>query len=344
MADVDVRTLESLIVQQFKNKPRLAALVRELLALIQGEFVTVLYSLERQMNLDTAVGAWLDHLGTRVGMTRPSVPDVGISYFGFDEAGVGFDQAPLRSVLPALATLLPMDDALYRLLLKAKVGAGAQMSAADWERGISNAGLTGRVTDNQDMTARILLATQRPDVEHWQRVFRAPSGVTLEVLLVYASMLTFYGRWRRALGANDRFGWLSGGAATRRESLDGSISTGSNAVLTWFRAPIDGTYRISTELGGGGDLGTFVDYWYAPFAAATLTPPPPRFGGDGRTQVPAATHGGAGRATGDNRRFRDAGGEIYADVELSRNEYVWATFLTTGAGTRTFLRHSLAAL
>ena len=72
------------------------------------------------VQIDTAEGVWLDYLGTRLGLKRPATTDPALDdRFGFDMAGLGFDQAPFRGDA-ANDAVYPLPDAVYRKLLRAR--------------------------------------------------------------------------------------------------------------------------------------------------------------------------------------------------------------------------------
>lgn len=107
-------------------------LIDELLALVREQVVDVLQVLESSTKLATAEGIFLDYIGDRLGLKRPLTTDASVTgarlgYMGRDGA-VGFDQAPMHSSDPALATRSAVGDEYYRAMLSARalalVGSG----------------------------------------------------------------------------------------------------------------------------------------------------------------------------------------------------------------------------
>lgn len=110
------------LIHQWRESPRLQALVRGLLALVQDEIVAPLLRAGRGLSPDAAEGAVLDWLARRVGLVRPSVLRDDLEFFGFAGGGTGFDQAPFSSAaLGRLAAALePAADAVLRRAIKAR--------------------------------------------------------------------------------------------------------------------------------------------------------------------------------------------------------------------------------
>ena len=185
---VDVRENRRLLIQQWRET-RLDDVVRARLTEAQTKVVEVLRYVEQAASVDTAEGVWLDHVGARLGLPRPYVPAMDLVWFGFDDAGVSFGMASLRSDLEALTVLAPLGDACYRDLLRARVvlinpdeyGSGSKplMEAA-----LEAGRLTGTVRDGQDRTATITL-TGPPlpafILPLWREVLTVPGGVAVTV-------------------------------------------------------------------------------------------------------------------------------------------------------------------
>lgn len=80
-----------------------------------------LAQMQSDFDIDTAVGAQLDAVGVRVGISRnlPS-PILGV-YFSFDIAGVGFDEGIWLGAYESSEGTTTLDDETYRQVLKTKV-------------------------------------------------------------------------------------------------------------------------------------------------------------------------------------------------------------------------------
>ena len=110
MINLNVSENERLLISQYDQSPRFKQLAQGLLDVIQAELVKPVLDLQKQSNLDTATGIWLDYIGTRLDLQRPQVafrPDG--DRFKYSEGtkpkaereGTGFDQAPFDSTIPA---------------------------------------------------------------------------------------------------------------------------------------------------------------------------------------------------------------------------------------------------
>ena len=122
-----------LLVTQWDDATRLRALLNAILAVIDEQLVAPLADLETTTRIATAEGAWLDRIGERLGSIRPHTLDTTFARFGFDSAGVGFDQGPFSTTIAGLAATVPVGDEYFRCILKhplagaagGRLGAGA---------------------------------------------------------------------------------------------------------------------------------------------------------------------------------------------------------------------------
>ena len=154
---IDIDSFPGLLVSQWDQAPRLRALAQGLLEAIHGELVDSLDAIERGTRIDTAEGVWLDRIGERLALSRPSVRRTDIEFFGFDGGdGVGFDQGPFATTIPALVPRVPIGDAFYRCLLRLRsLALLADGSAADLERTLRSEFPQAQVVDNGDMTITV---------------------------------------------------------------------------------------------------------------------------------------------------------------------------------------------
>jgi hypothetical protein len=134
-------------------------LLIQILTIMQAQFLDILAQYTDKYSIDTADGVWLDYVGYRLGVfNRPSYENPG-EYFGFDDTGTGFDQAPFEN----LALLIPIDDDYFRAFLKAR----AQQLITDCSlESIRNALLLFFeevfIIDNYDMTMSVNIITAIP--------------------------------------------------------------------------------------------------------------------------------------------------------------------------------------
>lgn len=121
-------------------------------------------------DLDVAVGDQLDAVGVRVGRTRfVDVPLTGV-YFAWDTPTLGWDQGYWQGPLDPDDGVVALDDATYRLLLRAVIIAnswgGTVQEAApalmELFNGTTTPGTLIFIEDHFDMTMTIGLAGQLP--------------------------------------------------------------------------------------------------------------------------------------------------------------------------------------
>ena len=146
-----------LLIRQWRRAPRMRALAKALLGVVEDHLVKPLAQMESQLNIDTADGVWLDYIGELLGLSRPATNLGNYAFFGFDgSGGVGFDQGPLAFVTPALTPRVPVGDEFYRKLLMMRAEA---LLADSSNPSLESAG--GHVfpgiqyRDNGDMTVHV---------------------------------------------------------------------------------------------------------------------------------------------------------------------------------------------
>ena len=154
-----LQTTSDLLVGQWQDSPRLRAAVDAPLDTIREDVLPAFDTLRLMRDIDKAEGVWLDYLGVRVGLRRPSTTDPGADpRFGFTLAGTGFDQEPFRGEA-ANDAVYPLPDVIYRRFVKARallvLGDGTYQTFAKAVRVIDPA---AGVQDRRDMSVRIVTA------------------------------------------------------------------------------------------------------------------------------------------------------------------------------------------
>jgi len=113
------KIFDDVVLGQYKLSPKFAAVLRQIIdANDIGYDINTIHGV--CVDIDTAVGVWLDKLGKKIGLNRVlKVPVTGRYFFGFDgnPLALGFDQAPFYS---ELFEDYIMDDIQYRAALKLK--------------------------------------------------------------------------------------------------------------------------------------------------------------------------------------------------------------------------------
>ena len=171
-----------LLIGQWLDSPKLRAAVDAPIDLANEDVIPAFEAIHRMHDIDHAVGVWLDFLGVRVGLRRPTVRDSGMEErFGFDMAGEPFDHAPFRGEA-ANDAVYPLPDVIYRRFIRARatlvVGDGTFATLSKAVRQIDPA---ATVIDRRDMTIRVV-TSERALLELADASGALPrsGGVTLE--------------------------------------------------------------------------------------------------------------------------------------------------------------------
>ena len=154
---IDTGANTELLIQQWRRAPRMRALTKALLGVVEDHLVKPLTDLESRLQIESADGFWLDWIGERFGLERPATDKRAFDTFGFDgSGGVGFDQGLLNTVTPALSPRVPVGDEFYRslLLMWAEVLL-ADASVPQLESAANRVFPDTQYWDNGDMTATV---------------------------------------------------------------------------------------------------------------------------------------------------------------------------------------------
>lgn len=186
---LNVQGNNHLLIEQWKQSQRLNALIEGILEIAQIYLVFPLNVLIDRQNIDNeeVVGQWLDDIGTRLGLARPTLSDHDRDkVFGFSPEDVGFDQAPFDpGPFARFGSITAVNDAVYRAMLQTR---GVQVrnrgGREDAEEQMNQA-FQGKFTinDNLDTTFDITLTDVDTGlVELYQRakLFPTIAGVKSE--------------------------------------------------------------------------------------------------------------------------------------------------------------------
>ena len=148
-----LQTTADLLITQWRNQPRMRGTVEIWLEVAQEELLDALSDLRDATSLEHAKGVWLDYLGERLGVRRPwTTRSATDPSFGFDDAGVGFDQGVMhdeRGILPTG----PIGDNLFLKLLRARVFTLLSLGTIDDMRwAVEVIDPSASVRDNHDMS------------------------------------------------------------------------------------------------------------------------------------------------------------------------------------------------
>lgn len=120
-------------------------------------------SLISGFDLDSAIGRQLDIIGLWVGRNRIINAPIDDYFFTFDSASLGFDAGNWKNRFDADFGYVDLDDANYRSVLRAKIGAnnwnGTNETLPDILNSIYPQGdIKIRYCDNQDMTMTVYVS------------------------------------------------------------------------------------------------------------------------------------------------------------------------------------------
>jgi hypothetical protein len=157
-----------LVTSEHADKPNFVATVAlSVQPSVDGQ--NLLATIPTLYDLDSAIGTQLDTVGLWIGVSRYLLIPINI-YFSFDTAGLGFDQGVWWQPFLPGTTQVALDDAHYRILLKARVVAnnwdgtipGAYTS---WNTVFAGTGFSILIQDYGGMQMAItLLSLTPPDV------------------------------------------------------------------------------------------------------------------------------------------------------------------------------------
>ena len=196
MTTPNVATLRQHIIQQWRNSPRLNALLDGLLKLAQEELIDPTEDLQDMRSVELARGAWLDYIGERLDLHRAAVKlsqrNDFVNYFGFQGSpNLGFDRAPFK--YPPLhaegtpPTFYSLDDKNYREALRAKATLITQQINLETLRALLlNAGVRAFLIESNDSQNAVTIFAQTArdknklvEIQVYHFDTPHPAGVTL---------------------------------------------------------------------------------------------------------------------------------------------------------------------
>lgn len=155
-----------LITSEHNKQPNFMAVVAaSIQPFVDG--LNTIESIVAAYDLDIAAGNQLDVLGIWIGLSRRLRVPIPNVYFSFNIAGLGFNQGVWYSPGDPLEGVISMDDATYRIMLKAKIAANTWTgSLEDANLKLQNIFAGGSVVlkDNFDMTQEFILSGDAPSV------------------------------------------------------------------------------------------------------------------------------------------------------------------------------------
>jgi len=156
MACQDISNNSQLLITQYEFSPNLKGVVDGFNNLMQSEQLDTLCEFETGLSINTASGWSLDRIGLNHGYPRPSLPSGDFNYFGFDNNGTNFDQAPFFSGFTE--PLVPAGDDLYRQLLRAWID-GLFFDGSTYQTNVilTEAFGKGYLIDHENLTVDVVI-------------------------------------------------------------------------------------------------------------------------------------------------------------------------------------------
>ena len=154
--------LTTVLLGQWQASPRIRTIIEDVIMRNRGDALDAVAEILRMLDIDHAVGVWLDYLGKWLGLERPSTTDPTMDRrFGFNDAGAPFDQAPFRGDAENDA-VYPLPDEIFRRMVKARaylvLGDGTVQT---FTRAVMELDPFAVVQDTREMNVRIV--TDRQD-------------------------------------------------------------------------------------------------------------------------------------------------------------------------------------
>lgn len=165
---VSLSEYSNLITSTYSNKSKfMATIAASCQPLVDAQ--NVLLSMPGLYDVDVAIGVQLDTVGLWVGVTRyVNVPLAG--FFSWNTAGLGWGQAIWHEPLSPVTSIAVLDDATFRLLIKARIiankwdgtVAGAYPALAELFSGSDTPGTVLTLQDNMNMSMTLTISGQSP--------------------------------------------------------------------------------------------------------------------------------------------------------------------------------------
>ncbi len=183
----------NVIARQYQQSPRILTIARQIDDIVQRELIDPARRIEEYVSVLEAPGFWLDRIGERFGIPRPSLRDGSYLAFGFDDAGVAFDQAPFEADRTGGT---PIADETYRRLILAR---GGQLltdgSGPSLDNILDVAFGTGHYIDHQDLSVTVRIDGDfRPDELDLildTGLLTKPAGVRIRNIIIVPSSNAF---------------------------------------------------------------------------------------------------------------------------------------------------------
>ena len=193
--DFDIqRDSQSVLISQWETAPRLRALLRGIVQVVDDKIVHPFRIMERALNPDVSSGIILDLIGERLALPRPYISSEDAKYIGFEGTkpvgGLPFSQAPFFTTKRGIEAVEPIGDTTYRALLKARArrlrGRGANRETLEAVLSIlfGNGYVTEPGSDNVELhtSTTELLIFNLAQIKLFELLFPKPVGRNMELI------------------------------------------------------------------------------------------------------------------------------------------------------------------
>lgn len=156
MPCIDITNNSDLLITQYLESSKLKSIVNGFNSIMQQNQLKPLCDFEKGLAIDNAFGWLLNRLGANFGFKRPAIPSPANLYFGYNDNGTNYDQAPFY--YGTKEPLVPVGDVLYKKLLKIWIrGLFYDGSVYQANQILTDVFGAGWISDNEDQTASINL-------------------------------------------------------------------------------------------------------------------------------------------------------------------------------------------
>lgn len=159
MTCVNITANNSLIITQYEYSDKLKGIISGINGLFQNYQLNTLCEFEEGLSIDNAFGWSLNRIGDNHGYPRPALPSGVFDYWGFDDNGTNYDQAPF--FYGSAEDLVPAGDEIYKQLLRSWIkGLFYDGSVLDANKAIMYAFGKGYLIDHENLHASIVIFDQ----------------------------------------------------------------------------------------------------------------------------------------------------------------------------------------
>ena len=159
MSCINLEDNDALVITQYETATNLKNIISGLNNIVQKYQFDILCEFENGLSIDNAFGWLLNRIGDNFGYPRPALPSGIYDYFGYDDNGTNYDQAPFY--YGSTEPLVPASDIVYKTLLKAWIeGLFYDGSVLEANKALTFAFGKGYIIDHENLVADIVIWDQ----------------------------------------------------------------------------------------------------------------------------------------------------------------------------------------